>query len=218
MYVKSLLIPYLRFLQIILISLNTLQSPLTDADSNLFDWDEELQGFILASFYVGYVITHVPGGVFASKYGGKYTLIVGMCVASVFTLLTPVCVEAGGAPALIALRIIIGLGEGVIFPSCAALISSWTPLADRGKIGTLTYSGAQIGSIFGSLMSGWLLDYYPGWGSVFYFFGVFGVVWSAFFVSQPCDCSHNANQHLTIAQLLVLPGVQHTRRPSVGVG
>lgn len=128
------------------------------------------------------MITHVPGGVFASKYGGKYTLIVGMCVASFFTLITPVCVEVGGAPALIALRILIGLGEGVIFPSCAALLSSWTPMTERGKIGTLTYSGAQIGSIFGSAMSGILLESYE-WGSVFYFFGVFGIVWSIFFVS-----------------------------------
>lgn len=106
-----------------------------------------------------------------------------MCVASFFTLITPVCVEAGGAPALIVLRILIGLGEGVIFPSCAALLASWTPLTERGKIGTLTYSGAQIGSIIGSLVSGWLLGAYPGYGSVFYFFGAFGLVWSAFFVS-----------------------------------
>lgn len=166
----------------------TLQKPIPIGD--FFEWDEELQGFILAAFYVGYVLTHVPGGVFASKYGGKYTLIVGMCVASFFTLITPVCVEAGGAPALISLRIIIGLGEGVIFPSCAALISSWTPLTDRGKIGTLTYSGAQIGSIFGSLMSGWLLANYDGWGSVFYFFGIFGIVWSVFFVSKIYTFNH----------------------------
>lgn len=147
-----------------------------------FDWSEELQGFILASFYIGYVITHVPGGVIASRYGGKYTLILGMCIASFFTLITPVCVDAGGSGAMIAMRIIIGFGEGIIFPSCAALIASWTPLADRSKIGTLTYSGAQIGSIVGSLASGYLLDAYR-WSSVFYAFGAFGIVWSIFFVS-----------------------------------
>lgn len=90
------------------------------------------------------MITHVPGGVLASRYGGKLTLIAGMAVASFFTLITPVCVAAGGAPALIALRIIIGLGEGVIFPSCTALLASWVPLKERSKIGTLTYSGAQV--------------------------------------------------------------------------
>lgn len=120
----------------------------------------------------------------ASRYGGKITLIAGMSVASIFTLLTPVCVEAGGATALIILRVIIGLGEGVIFPSCTALLAAWVPLKERSKIGTLTYSGAQIGSIFGSLMSGLLLDTYDGWGSVFYFFGVIGLVWIVIFVSR----------------------------------
>lgn len=143
------------------------------------------------------MITHVPGGVFASKYGGKYTLIVGMCVASFFTLITPVCVQAGGAPALIALRILIGLGEGVIFPSCAALLSSWTPITERGRIGTLTYSGAQIGSIFGSTMSGVLLDSYD-WGSVFYFFGIFGIVWAVFFVSVAALARRRCRRHFTL--------------------
>lgn len=167
------------------------QKPADREPAHPFDWDEQLQGFILSAFYLGYVITHVPGGVFASKYGGKYTLIAGMCVASLFTLLTPVCVNAGGAVALIIMRILIGLGEGVIFPSCAALVAAWTPLSSRGKIGTLTFSGAQMGSIFGSLMSGVLLETYS-WESVFYFFGGFGIAWSVLFVSwdEWCDKTH----------------------------
>lgn len=94
------------------------------------------------------MITHVPGGVVASRYGGKITLIVGMAVASFFTLITPVCVAAGGAPALITLRIIIGLGEGLIFPACTSLLAAWVPLKERSKIGTLTYSGAQVFYIY----------------------------------------------------------------------
>lgn len=80
----------------------------------------------------------------ASRYGGKYTLIGGMFFASLFTLLIPVTVQAGGAPVMIAMRILIGLGEGVIFPSCTALLAAWVPLKERSKIGTLTYSGAQV--------------------------------------------------------------------------
>lgn len=80
----------------------------------------------------------------ASRYGGKYTLLCGMTVASIFTLLTPLAVQLGGATGLIVSRILIGLGEGVIYPACTALLASWVPLKERSKIGTLTYSGAQV--------------------------------------------------------------------------
>ena len=119
----------------------------------------------------------------ASRYGGKYTLIVGLGVSALFTLLTPPITVAGGAWALIATRIVIGLGEGLIYPGCAAMLSSWTPVHERSKMLTLTFSGAQIGSIVGSLASGVLLDMYD-WGSVFYFFGALSAAWVIFFVCQ----------------------------------
>lgn len=50
---------------------------------------------ILASFYIGYVITHVPGGILAEKFGGKYTLSLGILSTAIFTLFTPMAVEYG---------------------------------------------------------------------------------------------------------------------------
>lgn len=60
-----------------------------------YHWTQEQQGWILSSFYIGYVITHVPGGVIAEKYGGKWTLSLGILSTAVFTALTPICVEKG---------------------------------------------------------------------------------------------------------------------------
>lgn len=76
-----------------------------------FDWDEATQGIILGSFYYGYVLTHVPGGMLAERYGGKWLLGLGLLSTALCTLLTPVVVKAGGSPALIVLRIVEGLGE-----------------------------------------------------------------------------------------------------------
>lgn len=77
----------------------------------IFDWSESTQGLILSGFYYGYAITHVPGGYLAEKYGGKWTLGIGLLSTAVFTLLTPVVVKAGGATWLFILRILQGMGE-----------------------------------------------------------------------------------------------------------
>lgn len=50
---------------------------------------------ILSAFYLGYIFTHVPGGLLAAKYGGKTTLLAGVAFATLITLITPVAVEAG---------------------------------------------------------------------------------------------------------------------------
>lgn len=76
-----------------------------------YDWDEATQGLILSSFYYGYVVTHLPGGLLAERFGGKYSLGFGVLSTAVFTLLTPWTVKIGGARGLIVLRVLEGLGE-----------------------------------------------------------------------------------------------------------
>lgn len=76
-----------------------------------FDWDEKTQGLVLASFFWGYVITQMPGGLLADKYGGKVTLGIGMLFSSIGTILTPLVARNYGPVALIVLRLIIGLAQ-----------------------------------------------------------------------------------------------------------
>lgn len=60
-----------------------------------YEWSQAQQGYILSSFYIGYVLTHVPGGMIAEKYGGKWTLSLGILSTAIFTILTPIAVELG---------------------------------------------------------------------------------------------------------------------------
>lgn len=60
-----------------------------------YDWSQELQGLILSSFYWGYILTHLPGGVLSAKVGGKYTLLLGVAIASIFTLFSPIAIQKG---------------------------------------------------------------------------------------------------------------------------
>lgn len=92
------------------------------------------------------------------------------------------CLDSGGSTALIVFRVIIGMGEGLLFPACNTLLAAWTPLKERSITATVVYSGGMIGSIFGSSISGLLISSF-GWTSVFYIFGAVSIVWLIVFVS-----------------------------------
>lgn len=75
-----------------------------------FLWDEETQGMVLSAFYYGYIITHVPGGLLAQRFGGKFTMAYAILSTSTLALLTPT-VARMGPKWLMILRFVEGLGE-----------------------------------------------------------------------------------------------------------
>ncbi|KAL1117414.1 hypothetical protein AAG570_004740 [Ranatra chinensis] len=144
---------------------------------NEFDWDEKTQGLILSAFYWGYVITHIPGGLLADRFGGKQTLGLGILTTAILTLLTPLAARAG-SNWMIAIRFLEGLGEGTTFPALNALLAQWAPPLERGKLGSLVFAGNQIGTVVSSILTGFMLKYWEGgWAGVFYLFGGLGVLW-----------------------------------------
>lgn len=132
----------------------------------------------------------------AEKFGGKYSLGLGIFSTAIFTLLTPVAVEWGEENALIALRFLMGLGEGTTFPALNAMLAQWTPPEERSKIGSLVFAGAQLGTVFATLLSGEILHYFT-WPSVFYVFGGFGALW---FIIWVLICYNNPYEHPFISE------------------
>lgn len=146
----------------------------------MIDYDSLLfyQGIILSSFYWGYVLTQIPGGILAERYGGKHTVGLGMLSTAILTALTPLSVYIGSATGLIVLRVLMGLGEGVTLPALNVMLSQWTPPEERSKTGSFVYVGAPLGVVFTTALSGFLLKHYS-WPVVFYFFATLGVIWYA---------------------------------------
>ncbi|XP_047024277.1 putative inorganic phosphate cotransporter isoform X1 [Helicoverpa zea] len=157
-----------------------------------FNWDEATQGMILSAFYYGYIVTHLPGGMIAERFGGKYSLGFGVLSTAVFTLLTPWTVSAGGATGLIILRVLEGLGEGFTFPALNAMLARWAPISERGRMGSLVFGGAQIGNIAGTYLSGLVIKETGEWQSVFYLFGAIGILW---FILWALLCYNDPESH-----------------------
>ncbi|XP_026317593.1 putative inorganic phosphate cotransporter [Hyposmocoma kahamanoa] len=166
----------------------------------IFDWDEQTQGLILGAFYYGYAATQVLGAYLAEKYGGKWTLGIGLLSTALFTFITPKVIRAGGAVWLFVLRVMAGMGEGPTMPALMIMLARWVPPHERAVQGALVFGGAQIGNIFGSFMSGILLADDRDWANVFYFFGGFGLLWFALW-SLLCYSTPNTHPYISKKEL-----------------
>ncbi|NP_001263381.1 sialin isoform b [Mus musculus] len=136
----------------------------------------------------------IPGGYIASRVGGKLLLGLGILGTSVFTLFTPLAADLG-VVTLVVLRALEGLGEGVTFPAMHAMWSSWAPPLERSKLLTISYAGAQLGTVISLPLSG-IICYYMNWTYVFYLFGIVGIVW---FILWMWIVSDTPETHKTIS-------------------
>lgn len=143
-----------------------------------FEWSPDIQGLVLASFFWGYLITEIPGGWLSMRFGSKVVILVGVGISSVATLLMPIGAK-GHYAILIVLRVIAGLAQGVMWPAMASLWTQWTPPAERSKLIGFGNSGSQAGSVVALPLGGFLCvnGFDGGWGSIFYIFGIAGIVW-----------------------------------------
>lgn len=140
-----------------------------------FGWTKTTSGFVMSSFFIGYLITQVPGGVLAGRYGGKWVLAGGVLFWSLFTALTPPAAYAGFA-VLIAARIAMGMGEGVTFPSIYALFARWVPASHRSRAAGLVFSAIPLGVVTAQLATPLLVTSF-GWPWAFYAFALLGPLW-----------------------------------------
>lgn len=58
--------------------------------STVFNWNENTQGLMLSSFFIGYVITQYPGGRLADTFGSKWLFGIGLLFTSIFTIISPI--------------------------------------------------------------------------------------------------------------------------------
>ena len=145
---------------------------------NQFGWSESQVGLILGSFYAGYMVSMTLGGYLADKYGGKKVLGYGLLLWSFFTVITPAFAYSG-LWLLILIRILMGLGEGITFPSWHAIYARWIPFKERTRSIAITNSGISVGTVFGYVVAAIIISRYS-WEWVFYSFGVLGIFWYFF--------------------------------------
>ena len=138
-------------------------------------WSQTQKGFVLAAFFVGYLLFMFVAGLLANRFGGKRVLGCSVLAWSIFTVLTPPAATLSIA-VLIAARIAMGVGEAGVFPATYELFGRWVPPTERARAVAFMLSGVPVGTLIGLMGSGWLVQRY-GWAVPFYVFGAIGFLW-----------------------------------------
>ncbi len=103
------------------------------------------------------------GGAMGDRFGRRRLLMIGTLV---FALASAGCAIAPGLPALVAGRVVQGIGAALLMPNSLAILSgSFTGLARGRAIGTWAAVGAAAAGA-GPLIGGWLIDA-AGWRAIF---------------------------------------------------
>src|SRR5438552_8557407 len=137
-------------------------------------YDAVAQGLVLSFFFWGYLVSQLIGGWMADRFGGKRVLAFGVATWSVATLLTPPA--SASFATLLAIRAVLGVGEGVNFPAIFSLAARWTRASERSRALALNYSGIHLGTVLALLLTPPIIIA-AGWPVVFYASGALGAIW-----------------------------------------
>ncbi len=157
-------------------------------------------GLAFSAFGYPYLLFQVFGGWVGDRFGPRRTLFACGLVWTAATLLIGL---SGGLAMLVAMRVLLGIGEGATFPVATRAMQSWTPKSRRGFAQGITHAFSRLGNALTPPIVAWLVAIVT-WRGSFAAIGccsfVWVIVWVWYFRDVPAE--HPA---ITAAELERLP-------------
>jgi MFS family permease len=130
-------------------------------------------GVLFSAFFYTYTALQFVVGGIVDRLGASRTLSAGLIIWSVATIAMGF---AGGFAALLALRLLLGIGESVAFPCTSKVIAQNIPPENRGLANGVVTAGLKLGPAIGAFGAGMLIAKY-GWRPVFWGMGIASLLW-----------------------------------------
>ncbi|WP_343046848.1 MFS transporter [Sphingomonas chungangi] len=137
-----------------------------------FGIDNAAMGLLLSSFFWSYAFSQPIAGWITQRFPPRTVLASGVALWSVATI---ACGFATSFALLFTFRLLLGIGESVIFPVNACIYSR-APEAQRGRANGMMAVGSYIGPFIGTLAGGVILASL-GWRAVFWVLGGVSLIW-----------------------------------------
>ncbi|XP_049921773.1 solute carrier family 17 member 9-like [Epinephelus moara] len=144
-----------------------------------FHWSKIDSGLVLGGFFWGYCCTQILGGYASDKVGGERVLFMSAVSWALLTACTPLLAHLSSHTlALMTMaRFLMGVMQGVFFPSLASICSQRVVEGERGFLMSAMASGSHLGTLLAGGMGSLMLDQY-GWESMFYSIGFLAGLWA----------------------------------------
>jgi MFS family permease len=130
-------------------------------------------GLLLSAFFWSYAAAQPVAGAIAQRYDARWVMAIGL---TLWAGATALCGLAASFTALLALRLLVGLGESVIFPANARILAEHAPDHQRGAANGVTLLGQFLGPTGGTLAGALILARF-GWPWVFFALGGLSLLW-----------------------------------------
>ncbi len=128
---------------------------------------------MLSAFFWAYVPSQPLMGWLADRLGAARVLAAGVALWSLSTVLAG---TSAGVVQLVALRLLMGIGEATFYPSALALLAQRVSDRHRGRATAIVQFGAQVGPALGTFVGGLLMVRY-GWRAMFMVLGLLSLLW-----------------------------------------
>ena len=130
-------------------------------------------GILLSSFFWTYGFFQILSGWLVDRLNVNWVMAVGFFLWSAATAVTGLL---HGFAALLVIRLVLGIGESVAYPSYSKILAKHYPESRRGFANALIASGLACGPAFGLLLGGTLMARF-GWRSFFIGLGLVSLLW-----------------------------------------
>ena len=144
--------------------------PLISVDLRL---DPATKGMLLSAFFWSYALMQIPIGWCADRFNLRW-LYAGMFL--LWSVASGLMGLATSLAVLIALRIVLGVGESIYLPAGTKIVSQLFAPQERGFPSGLFDCGTRAGLALGAPLIAWLVMRH-GWRHMFFLIGFSALVW-----------------------------------------
>lgn len=175
-----------RFLILAMVGLAAIHSyfvrvslaPTSKAIQNDLGIGDAEMGHVFGAFYVGYLISQIPGGWLGTRLSARVALPL---LALIWSAANWWAASSQSGRELYYARILTGLAQGGLFPIVARVIRDWFPLQRRASASSVPNACMSVGAVAATAGIAWMMNFGLDWRQSLTAIASLGILWAIAF-------------------------------------